>query len=146
MQGQEETSGWQNSPLSWGKKTLLKSSLHVLLFTLITLREFLSLRVIKQKFKVHSRHGLNVSSTWIELTREITKLRISKSPLNQNEKFRGFNSDWLLIVEINAGMLLIFQIGHHPIISNYWYAKNSQFIFQRNRDMCLHRCTLAKAN
>ena len=57
-----------------------------LLFTLITLREFLFLRVIKQKFKVHSWHGLNVSSTWIELTSEITKSRITKSPLNKNKK------------------------------------------------------------
>ena len=87
-----ETSGWQNSPLSRGNKALLRSSLLLLplfLSKLITLREFLSLRVVKQKFEVQSKYGLYVSSAWIELTSEITNSRISKSRLSQNKKIQN---------------------------------------------------------
>ena len=145
MQGQEKLMG--DKPPRYREATrLLKSSLLVLLFTLITLSEFLSLRVIKQKFKVNSRHGLNVSSTWIELTGEITKSRISKSPLNQNKKIHRV---YLRLASYNKAQhwnVASFKLGHHPIISNYQYAKNSQLPFQRNIDMCLHWCSLAKAN
>ena len=45
--------------------------------------------------------------------------------------------------------MLPFQnrpLPDYTIIPSYRYAENSKLISQRNRDMCLQRCTTAKAN